>query len=66
VAWSTAIPTVREDDAEIWVTWNPKRKKSATHKRFREKPPEGAKIVELNWRITRSSRKSSKRPGKTT
>jgi len=49
-AWSTAIPTVREEGAEIWITWNPKRKKSATHKRFREFPPEGSKIVELNWK----------------
>lgn len=49
-AWTKAVPTVREDGSEIWVTWNPERRKSATHKRFREKPPEGAKIVELNWR----------------
>jgi len=49
-AWAIAIPTVRETGSEIWVTWNPKRKKSATHKRFRENPPAGAKIVELNWR----------------
>jgi phage terminase large subunit len=49
-AWSTAIPTVREEGAEIWVTWNPRRKKSATHKRFREDPPTGSKIVQLNWR----------------
>lgn len=49
-AWSKAIPTVREEDAEIWVTWNPERKKSSTHKRFRLAPPDGAKIVELNWR----------------
>jgi phage terminase large subunit len=49
-AWSKAIPTVREDGSEIWVTWNPERKKSATHKRFRLDPPEGSKIVELNWR----------------
>ena len=49
-AWSKAIPTVREDGSEIWVTWNPERRKSATHKRFREDPPDGAKIVELNWR----------------
>lgn len=48
-AWSITIPTVREDDSEIWVTWNPKRKKSATHKRFREDPPGSSKIVELNW-----------------
>jgi len=49
-AWAKAIPTVREDGSEIWVTWNPERKKSATHKRFRDDPPEGAKIVSLNWR----------------
>jgi phage terminase large subunit len=25
-----AIPSVREDDSEVWVTWNPERKSSAT------------------------------------
>lgn len=50
LAWQKIIPTVREEGAEIWVTWNPERRTSATHKRFREAPPEGAKIVELNWR----------------
>jgi phage terminase large subunit len=49
-AWAKAIPTVREEQSEIWVTWNPERKKSATHKRFREDPPAGSKIVEVNWR----------------
>lgn len=50
VAWRKLIPTIREEGSEIWVTWNPERKNSATHKRFREDPPEGAKIVEINWR----------------
>lgn len=49
-AWMVADPTVREDQSEIWVTWNPKRKNSATHKRFRLNPPAGSKIVEMNWR----------------
>jgi phage terminase large subunit len=49
-AWMKLLPTVREDDSEIWVTWNPESKESATHKRFRENPPENAKIVEMNWR----------------
>jgi phage terminase large subunit len=49
-AWHTADNTVREEGAEVWVTWNPERKKSATHKRFRESPPPMSKIVELNWR----------------
>lgn len=49
-AWMVADPTVREDDSEIWVTWNPARKNSATHKRFRVDPPADSKIVEMNWR----------------
>lgn len=49
-AWEKTIPSVREDDSEIWLTWNPERKNSATHKRFRESPPARSKIVELNWR----------------
>jgi phage terminase large subunit len=49
-AWAKAIPTVREDGAEIWVTWNPESKKSATHKRFRVDPPKDSKIVQMNWR----------------
>lgn len=49
-AWQKAIPSVREHDSEVWVTWNPERKSSATHQRFRVNPPEGARIVEMNWR----------------
>lgn len=49
-AWIKAVPTVREDNAEIWVTWNPERKKSATNQRFREDPPTDSKIIEMNWR----------------
>lgn len=49
-AWSKADPTVREEGSEIWVTWNPERDKSATHKRFRVNPPPNSKIIEMNWR----------------
>lgn len=49
-AWRKLIPTIREDDSEIWLTWNPESKRSATNERFRVNPPAGAKIVELNWR----------------
>jgi len=50
IAWEKLIPTVREHNSEIWVTWNPESKQSATHKRFREDPPADSKIVEMNWR----------------
>ena len=48
-AWRKLIPTVREHNSEIWVTWNPESKESATHKRFRLDPPDNAKIVQMNW-----------------
>lgn len=50
VAWQKAIPTVREEGAEIWVTWNPERRASATNQRFRVNAPEGSKIAQVNWR----------------
>lgn len=50
-AWVKLIPTLREEDSELWVTWNPESKRSPTHKRFRESPPdERVKVVEINWR----------------
>lgn len=49
IAWRKVVPTVREHHSEIWITWNPERKNSSTHRRFRETPPEGAKIVEMNY-----------------
>ncbi len=35
MAWRKLLPTVREDDSEVWVTWNPERRDSATSQRFR-------------------------------
>jgi phage terminase large subunit len=49
LAWEKLIPTVREDESEIWVTWNPEREGSATDKRFRNNTAGDVKIVELNY-----------------
>lgn len=52
-AWVKLIPTLREKDSELWLTWNPERKKSATNQRFHTKiakSDERTKIVELNYR----------------
>lgn len=49
-AWIKVIPTVREHNSEIWLTWNPERETSATHKRFRLSPPENSIIVEMNYK----------------
>lgn len=49
-AWTKLIPTLREEDSELWVTWNPERKTSATHKRFRETNDPRFKVACINWR----------------
>jgi len=35
MAWRKLLPTVREDNSEVWITWNPERRDSATSTRFR-------------------------------
>jgi phage terminase large subunit len=54
-AWQLAIPTIREEGSELWVTWNPEREGtstsgSATDYRFRKTAEPDWKIVEINWR----------------
>lgn len=48
-AWTKLIPTLREDDSELWVTWNPESERSATHKRFRLGNDPRYRRVEINW-----------------
>ena len=48
-AWRLLLPSVREVGSEVWVTYNPESKYSATHERFRETPPKDSKIVSLNY-----------------
>lgn len=53
-AFDILIPTLREEDsdwnAELWVTWNPKRKAAAVERRFRAANDPLIKVVECNWR----------------
>jgi len=53
-AWTTVIPTLREEgedwNAELWVTWNPKRKAAPVEARFRRSADPRIKVVECNWR----------------
>lgn len=53
-AWSILIPTLREEgtdwNAELWVTWNPKRKNAACESRFRFANDPLIRGVEMNWR----------------
>ncbi|WP_202115542.1 PBSX family phage terminase large subunit, partial [Glaesserella parasuis] len=49
MAWRKLLPTVRESGSEIWLTWNPEKKGSATDLRFRQHQYESMAIVEMNY-----------------
>jgi len=49
-AWEVLIPTLRDEESELWCTWNPERKGSATNKRFRDSKDSLTKCVELNYK----------------
>lgn len=49
-AWDVVIPTLRQEDSELWVTWNPARKKGATERRFWHTKDPRMKVVTMNWR----------------
>jgi phage terminase large subunit len=48
-SWNALIPTIRLDDSEIWVTFNPRKKGDATYQRFVVNPPSDSAIVKANW-----------------
>jgi phage terminase large subunit len=48
-SWQMLIPTIREEDSEIWVSFNPETEDSATYQRFISKPPLSALIMCVNY-----------------
>ena len=48
-AYMKLMPSIREENSECWVIWNPQSKDSATHKRFRLTTPDSCKITAINW-----------------
>lgn len=49
-AWTTLIPTLREEDSELWITWNSKRKTAPVESRFKNSADPLIKYVRINWR----------------
>ena len=48
-SWNVLIPTIRKQDSEIWVSFNPELPTDDTWKRFVESPPESSVVVKVNW-----------------
>ena len=47
-SWEILIPTIREDDSEIWISFNPQLESDETYQRFVTNPPPGCRVVEMN------------------
>ncbi len=48
-SWKDLIPTIRKDDSEIWMTFNPELESDETYQRFVIHPPTDAQVVKVNW-----------------
>ena len=49
LSWSTLIPTIRKEQSEIWVSFNPELDTDETYQRFVAMPPDGAIVQKINW-----------------
>lgn len=48
-SWKNLTPTVRKDDSEIWVTFNPDTEDAPTYQRFVIRRPTNSLVVEVNY-----------------
>jgi phage terminase large subunit len=48
-SWNTLVPTIRKQDSEIWVSFNPELESDETFQRFVAHPPENAVVTKINW-----------------
>lgn len=49
IAWQKLLPTVREEESELFISWNPEMDGSPTDTRFRKQPPSEWVGVEMNY-----------------
>lgn len=49
-SWDKLIPTIRQENSEIWVSFNPELETDETYQRFVVNPPVAAIVQKVNWR----------------
>ena len=49
-SWKILIPTIRKDESEIWVSFNPELESDPTYMRFVKHPAPDSIVVMVNWR----------------
>lgn len=48
-SWMTLIPTIRKDDSEIWLSFNPELETDETYQRFVVSPPANSTVIKVGW-----------------
>lgn len=48
-SWEVLIPTIRKENSEIWIEFNPELDTDETYKRFVLSPPTNAIVRKINW-----------------
>jgi phage terminase large subunit len=48
-SWNVLIPTIRKQDSEIWISFNPELPTDETWKRFVENPAPDSVLIKVNW-----------------
>lgn len=49
-SWETLIPTVRKENSEIWISYNPKNPTDPTHRRFVLNADDDMLVKKVSWR----------------
>lgn len=49
-SWEILIPTVRKENSEIWITFNPELETDYTYQRFVLKPSDDSFVCKMTWR----------------
>lgn len=48
-SWNVLIPTIRKEQSEIWISFNPELETDETYQRFVINAPDHSKVVKINW-----------------
>lgn len=48
-SWEILIPTIRKENSEIWISFNPEEESDPTYQRFIVNPPPSAVVVKVGW-----------------
>lgn len=49
-SWKILVPTIRKEQSEIWVSFNPELDTDPTYVRFIKNTPPEAVVVKMNWK----------------